>query len=143
MRVPLVLAGAGVPAGARVPAPVQTLDLPRTFCEAAGAEAPADEMDGWSLTPYLQGPDSGPHDRFLLFGTSTMSLGARSGRYKALGLGDDVVLFDLEDDPFESVDLADSDEGRQVLEPFADGVRSVLQRPAFEVSAADLLTSGG
>lgn len=52
-RVPLLLAGAGVPAGRVVHTPVELLDVYPTLVELAGASAPAG-LEGSSLVPLLQ-----------------------------------------------------------------------------------------
>ncbi len=53
-RVPLIIAGAGVPRGRVVDVPVELLDLYPTLAELAGFSAPAG-LDGLSLAPALQG----------------------------------------------------------------------------------------
>ncbi|MBO0851854.1 MAG: sulfatase-like hydrolase/transferase, partial [Pseudonocardia sp.] len=58
VRVPLVVAGPGIPAGARNAAVTQNIDLCPTFEELAGVNVPADvraDMDGRSLVPLLHG----------------------------------------------------------------------------------------
>jgi arylsulfatase A-like enzyme len=52
VRVPLVVAGPGVPAGATVDAMAENTDLCPTFAELAGATPPA-AADGHSLAPLL------------------------------------------------------------------------------------------
>lgn len=54
VRVPLIVAGPGVPAGATVDALAENVDLCPTFVELAGA-APPGEVDGRSLVPLLRG----------------------------------------------------------------------------------------
>jgi arylsulfatase A-like enzyme len=77
IHVPLVVAGAGVPAGRTVAQPVENIDLRPTFDTLAGAAVPAD-VDGHTLTPLLStgvppawrdaaliehhGPDNDPSD---------------------------------------------------------------------------------
>jgi arylsulfatase A-like enzyme len=63
LRVPLVMAWpAGLPAGVRVPALVESVDLLPTVCELLGLEPPADpaegergRIDGTSLVPLARG----------------------------------------------------------------------------------------
>lgn len=54
VRVPLVVAGPGVPAGATNDAMTENVDLCPTFAELAGAPAPP-AADGRSLVPLLRG----------------------------------------------------------------------------------------
>ena len=61
VRVPLVIAGPGVEAGAVSDALVQINDLGPTFLDFAGAE-PLANADGVSLRPVLEGRARGTHD---------------------------------------------------------------------------------
>src|SRR5262249_49508736 len=54
IRVPLVVAGPGVPAGKTSGATVSNIDLAPTFLAAGGAPVP-DTVDGRSLLPLLYG----------------------------------------------------------------------------------------
>lgn len=54
IRVPLIVSGPGVPAGATVDALAENVDLCPTFAELGGAIPPGD-VDGRSLVPLLQG----------------------------------------------------------------------------------------
>ncbi len=54
VRVPLVVAGPGVPAGRTVDAMTENTDLCPTFAELAGATVPP-TADGRSLAPFLRG----------------------------------------------------------------------------------------
>jgi N-acetylglucosamine-6-sulfatase len=54
VRVPLVMAGPGVPAGATVAQPAENIDLRPTFDDVTGA-ATAPDVDGRSLRPLLTG----------------------------------------------------------------------------------------
>jgi N-acetylglucosamine-6-sulfatase len=54
VRVPLVVAGPGVPAGRTVGEIAENVDLCPTFAELAGAPAPP-AVDGRSLVPFLRG----------------------------------------------------------------------------------------
>ncbi|MDW5598525.1 sulfatase [Conexibacter stalactiti] len=54
VRVPLIVAGPGVPAGATVEEIAENVDLCPTFSELGGAAVPA-TVDGRSLVPFLRG----------------------------------------------------------------------------------------
>ncbi|MEM9293162.1 MAG: sulfatase [Acidobacteriota bacterium] len=58
-RVPLLLAGPGLPSGRRVQQPVQLTDLYPTLTELCGIEAPK-RLDGRSLLPLLRDPGEEP-----------------------------------------------------------------------------------
>jgi arylsulfatase A-like enzyme len=57
LEVPLVLAGAGLPAGRVVSAQVSLVDLMPTLAELAGA--PLEGLDGRSLLPLADGAETG------------------------------------------------------------------------------------
>ena len=59
LRVPLVVAGAGLPAAARRDAVVQNVDVAPTVLELLGVPVPAD-MDGRSLVGLMRGTTSDP-----------------------------------------------------------------------------------
>lgn len=68
LRVPLLVRGPGVPAGARLPHMVVNLDLPATFVELAGAR-PDRVLEGRSLVPLLGAappPESSWRQDFLI-----------------------------------------------------------------------------
>lgn len=105
MRVPLVLAGDGVPAGV-VDEPVSVRRLYDTLLAWAGAEAPrtllrggAELVVGEAMKPYLQ------------YGWQPQVM-ALSGRLKAIRSGD-LEVYDVVADPQETEDLA----GRTALPP--------------------------
>jgi arylsulfatase A-like enzyme len=54
IRVPLIVAGPGVPAGRTSDAAVSNIDLAPTFAQAGGAPVPS-TVDGHSLLPLLHG----------------------------------------------------------------------------------------
>lgn len=58
IRVPLIVAGPGVPAGSTVDALAENVDLCPTFAELGGAAPPSD-VDGRSLVPLLHGQTVG------------------------------------------------------------------------------------
>ncbi len=107
VRVPLVFAGPGVPAGVRSDALVYLLDIYPTLCELAGVEAP-DTVDGASLVPAMRG---GAGRDVLYLAYTGKHRGVRERRYKLIeyvvdGRHTVTQLFDLREDPFELHDLA-------------------------------------
>ena len=115
LAVPLVIAGPGVAAGATSDALVAINDFTATFLDCAGA-GPLPGMDGRSLRPVLADPTI-PH-RDVVFSGVTYDYPAQQvdldwdlawdGRYKLIQdrKAGRTLLFDLEDDPEELVDIS-------------------------------------
>ena len=114
VRVPLLVAGPGV--SARVEAePVMLADLFPTFTALAGAPTP-NGLDGRSLVSLLRSSsdDARPLHEHLYFECNERRGGAeaptrqavRRGRWKWVRRGDRGELYDLENDPGETTDLA-------------------------------------
>ncbi len=124
IRVPLVLAGPGVPTGTRYD-PVKTPDVTATIVDLAGAKAPH-PADGTSLLWTIRNGDRGWSvpvvteaiaDRATAggtsaaiqrgFGDSRTTIGLRTARYKLIRWASGAVeLYDLENDPNELSNLA-------------------------------------
>ena len=108
MRTPLVLAGPGVPAGARNESFVYLFDLFPTVCEIAGIE-PGESPEGnqaRSLWDTLGGtPADWREGVFTAYGSVQRAY--RDGRWKLITYPrlDRQQLFDLENDPHEVRDL--------------------------------------
>jgi N-acetylglucosamine-6-sulfatase len=114
MRVPLLMAGGGLPSGASVDQVVANIDIAPTILEAAGLVPPS--MDGRSVLPLARG-ERGPWRDTLLYEyywernfpqTPTMHA-LRGARYKYIryhGLWDTDELYDLQADPLERRNLA-------------------------------------
>jgi arylsulfatase A-like enzyme len=111
IATPFILSGTGIPAGLRVPTPVENVDLFPTLLELAGIRAP-DGLHGRSLVGHLKGR---PMEPGLLVAYAaaltvavrepatglklTLSQDERNGEVAA------VSLFDLRADPAERMDL--------------------------------------
>jgi N-acetylglucosamine-6-sulfatase len=136
MRVPLVMAGAGLPAATTVTDVVANIDIAPSILEAAGLEAPT--MDGRSFLPLARGERT-PWRHTLLYEyywernfpqTPTMHA-LRGERYKYIryyGLWDSDELYDLKDDPLETRNLAGDPAHREVA--------ARLNRELFDTLAA-------
>ena len=106
IRVPgIVEWPAAIEAGRTSDVPTVTHDLVPTLAPLFGAAAPGD-LDGVDLGPLLRGApfERGESIEFLYKQRSALI----DGRYKVVSVdsGETWSLFDLGDDPFESVDLA-------------------------------------
>lgn len=110
VRVPLVLAGPGLPENVRTDALVYLLDLFPTLCELIGLDIPA-SVEGLSLVPVLHDPQAQVRDT-LYFAYTDKHRAVRNRRYKLIeyvvnGQHTRTQLFDLEDDPWELHNLAE------------------------------------
>ncbi len=115
LRVPMMLRAPGLlPAGRRVPGPVELVDLAPTVLELLD-RPPLARTDGTSLLPRISGDDDGTralaHAETLMprleFGWSELYM-VRDGRFKYIQ-APTPELYDLRDDPAEAVNLASGD----------------------------------
>jgi arylsulfatase A-like enzyme len=109
VRVPLLLAGPGVPPGARSSAHVYLLDLFPTICELSGTPVPA-SVEGTSLVPALRSPQGNVRDS-LYFAYADTQRAVKDGQFKLIeyvtgGQHSMTQLFDLISDPWETTNLA-------------------------------------
>ncbi|MFI5216488.1 MAG: sulfatase [Candidatus Limnocylindria bacterium] len=111
-RIPLLIAGPGIPAGRSVAAPVGLVDVAPTLLALAGAR-PLPDAAGRDLSPLLFGEDGAPANAYfetlapqLDFGWSPL-LGLRSGALKYIRAPRQ-ELYDLAADPGEQRSLAAS-----------------------------------
>jgi arylsulfatase A-like enzyme len=111
IRVPLVIAGPGLPAGRRLADPTALLDLAPTLLDLAGFEPPAmPAMDARSFAPLLRGdPGSGEAYAVMVRDRSVARSGRAliAGRFKLIAVdGRRAELYDLVADPAEAKNLA-------------------------------------
>jgi N-acetylglucosamine-6-sulfatase len=114
MRVPLLMAGGGLPAGAEVEEVVANIDIAPTILEAASLRAP-DRMDGRSALGLARGRQIAWRDTLLYeyywernFPQTPAMHALRGARYKYIryyGLWDTDELYDLQADPLERRNL--------------------------------------
>lgn len=129
-RVPLVVAGGAV-AGAprRSSALVQTGSFAPTALELAGVEVPTRSFDFPSLVPLLAGEEAAFVPRPLV---TFAYPSVRRGRHKLItgNLHQDLMLFDLEADPGETVSLADDPAHAELTQDLLMEIFRVSARPA-------------
>ena len=77
-RIPMILAGPGVPEGQRVQAPVGVIDVLPTVLDLLDVETPED-IEGRSLAPFRPGGDGGDTPRYVI-GDKHSALTAKSRR---------------------------------------------------------------
>jgi arylsulfatase A-like enzyme len=113
LRVPLVIAGPGIPAGRAIDTPVSTIDLAATFLQSAGLAC--DSEQSRSLHPVIAGAEqrecawSEWHVHPSRLGVALQLRTVRSARYSCtfeLGSGAG-ELYDLVDDPQQLVNRFD------------------------------------
>jgi arylsulfatase A-like enzyme len=143
VAVPLVILSPDAPAGLAVAEPVSLRDLPATVVDRlgllAGSPFPGHSLAAyWSLAPGQAPPEITPAlsehaaptafqpqpEQSLRRRDVQMSLVARGRHYIRDGSGSE-LLYDLRRDPFDSVNLIDSVEGKQAA--------GVLRRMLFDV----------
>lgn len=111
-RVPMIVHAPKRFAPKRVPQNVSTMDLLPTFVDMVGTQLVSElPLDGVSLYPYLTGQDGLKTDtvlgEYMAEGTQSPVVMIRRGRWKFVhSLIDPPMLFDLETDPEEQVNLA-------------------------------------
>lgn len=109
IRVPMIVAGPGVPAGLRPEALVYSHDLMPTLCELAGVAVPP-TVESRSLRPVWQGESLGRGSVFTAY--RDLQRMVRRGSWKLIdysvpGQPHRRQLFDLRNDPWETRNLAD------------------------------------
>lgn len=110
VRVPLMVVGKGVEAGAKIDTPVYLQDIMPTTLELAGASVP-DHVKFNSLLPVLSGQRKEQYDAIYGAYTATQRMITRDGFKLTLYPNvPKVLLFNLQDDPNELHDLSDANE---------------------------------
>ncbi|MEO8494519.1 MAG: sulfatase-like hydrolase/transferase [Planctomycetota bacterium] len=107
VRVPLMVVGKGVEAGARIDTPVYLQDIMPTTLELAGASVP-DHVTFNSLLPVLSGQRKQQYDAIYGAYTATQRM-ITDNDFKLILYPEvpQVLLFDLHGDPSELHDLSD------------------------------------
>lgn len=128
VRVPLILAGPGIPKNQRRQQYAYLLDLFPTICELAAIDVP-EALDGRSLVPAIHNNQT---IRSTLFGAFTDKIRSyKNERYKLIEYrtvaGKQTQLFDLVVDPFECHNLADQLDYQEVLAELQTGLRSMAE----------------
>ena len=106
VRVPLILAGPGIAAGRRTDALCYLFDVLPTLGKLCGVEGPK-SSEGLEFTGTLRDPARAARGE-LLFGYKNVQRAVTDGRWKLIRYPqvDRTQLFDLRNDPEETLDLA-------------------------------------
>ena len=125
IRVPLAMAGPGVPVGASVETLVSNVDLAATILDLASAES-LRPLDGRSLVPLLEEPEDRWDRVIYLEGTAPEGpfrpqyRGIRSPRWVYVEYSHGGrELYDLQRDPFQLSNLANDPESQAVAAGYA------------------------
>jgi arylsulfatase A-like enzyme len=110
IRVPLIIAGPGIPAGQRSPALVYLHDLFATICELQSVELPP-KTESHSLLPIAQGKKTEGR-QIICAAYRDVQRMVRRGDLKLIYYPkiDRTQVFDLAKDPWETNDLTQSEE---------------------------------
>nr|WP_313403621.1 choline-sulfatase [Pseudomonas sp.] len=137
-RVPLLVHAPKRFAAHRVRQSVSTLDLLPTLVELAGGQVEQGlELEGRSLLPHLKG--EGGHDEvlgeYMAEGTLSPLMMIRRGPWKFVySEQDPLLLFNLDNDPLERQNLAESSEHKDILVGFLAEARERWDIPAIHVA---------
>lgn len=137
-RVPLLVHAPKRFAAHRVSQSVSTLDLLPTLVELAGGQVEQGlELEGHSLLPHLQ--DKGGHDEvlgeYMAEGTVSPLMMIRRGPWKFVySEQDPLLLFNLDNDPLERQNLAESSEHKGILAGFLAEARERWDIPAIHAA---------
>ena len=117
-RIPVLIAGTGLPKGITVNTPVAHIDLCATILDLGGAQVPPD-LRGHSLLPLLNGrTEKAPNFAYSEChseGNCTGSFMIRKGDWKYIHFTwYDGLLFNVADDPGEFNNLIDKPETREI-----------------------------
>jgi choline-sulfatase len=137
-RVPLMVAGKGVPAGL-IETPVSNLDVTPTLCDLAGIDmsAIAPWTDGQSLTPLLEGKQrmAPALMEYAAEGSNAPLVAIRDGRYKFVHCEiDPPQLYDIEADPHELSNLAADPAHADLVAAFLEKVRARWDMAGFDAA---------
>ena len=128
MGAPLVFAGPGIPKNGESLAFCYLLDILPTLCSQVGVEAP-DGLDGVDLSPIWRGEATSVRDSVFTSFRDLMK-SVRDERWKLIRYPriDHAQLFDLQEDPHETRNLANAPEHAAKISALTDLMRDWQQR---------------
>jgi choline-sulfatase len=124
-RVPMIIAGPGIPEGEISSAPVQIMDIYPTLVELCGLEAP-ERLDGNSLVPLLKNPQTAwPHLSATFVENGARAVRSEHFRYILYPDGSE-ELYDHRADPNEWNNLALDSESLPLRQKMAEQLKTLL-----------------
>ena len=129
IRVPLIVSGPGVQAGASTELPVYLLDVFPSLCEHLDLGVPA-SVEGHSFATVLKGGEAHARER-LFFAYENTLRSVKKGAYKLTRAevperASIVRMYDVLEDPWERTDLSE--------DPAFQGLRQELERDLRELA---------
>ena len=108
VKVPLIISGPGIPKQKRIDTPVYMQDIMPTALELAGKPIP-EQVDFKSLLPLIRGERTGQYPSIYGAYMQAQRM-VRQGDFKLIVYprSQTMLLFDLKNDPHETVNLADN-----------------------------------
>ncbi len=138
-RVPFIVAGLGIAGGRRVRQLVQSCDLALTCLDYAGISPPDGvDFDTRSLRPVLDGgAGSADLDRAVYTGTTLgwPMIRVAGFKYMEHDEGKARVLFDLDADPLETVNLGRNPDFESIRLDLAEQLRAVRAQTMLDIPA--------
>jgi len=135
-RVPLIFAGPDIVEGAECPEPVGLIDVWPTLSDLCGLP-PRDGLEGHSLTPLLEDPDSEwTYPALTTFGPDNHSLRSRHFRYTRYADGSE-ELYDHRNDPNEHTNLIADGKHIEVVADFQQWIPTINVAPVPGSSGSD------
>jgi len=124
VRVPFLVAGPGVPAGKKIDAPVYLQDAMPTALKLAGAEV-GDDIDFQDMRPHWEGKGK-PRDAAIGAYMDLQRMIEKDGKKLILYPKAKVArVFDLQADPEEMNDLAETPAGKALAIPLFQRLREI------------------
>jgi len=137
-RVPMILAGEGIPSNRTVDTPVSLVDIAPTMHHALGASTAGRGYRGRSLIDIANGadPQRAVFSEYHAAGSDTGQFMVRRGRWKYVYyVGAPVQLFDLESDPEERMDLSRSLAHASVLQEMHQALLDICNPEDVDAAA--------
>lgn len=141
LKVPLIMAGPGIPRGTRLAEPVSHVDLYPTILEACGVPLTAEERAGSnrSLWPLIDGDEHELEPVFAEYhgcGTASGGFVLRDGPLKLVYfVGLPPQLFDLAADPDEANDLGEDPRNAPLVDGMMRKLRAQIDPEAIDKQA--------
>lgn len=136
INVPLLFKGPGIPKGKTTNTFAYLFDIYPTLCDLTDTNTPK-TVEGKSLKPVLMGATQQVREG-MFFAYKNFQRAVRNDKYKLIkyNVNDEVVtqLFDLENDPLETTNLADQSQFKDQLQIMTDLMNTQMKLNNDEAS---------